>query len=62
MSDIEAEVMPGVWLTPRLLAGKTLWFWQCQVCPDSFGPLTNRKGADLGARAHRHRDDATVTR
>lgn len=57
MSDIEAEAAPGVWLVHRLLAGDVLWFWQCRVCPDSFGPLTSREGAEVGARAHGHRDD-----
>ena len=38
-----------------------LWFWQCRECDDGFGPLTGREGAEVGARAHRHGDDATVT-
>jgi len=54
---MEIEVVPGVWLVHRLLADKPLWFWQCRVCPDSFGPLTGREGAEVGARAHRHLAD-----
>ena len=55
--DIEIEVVPGVWLVRRILAGDVLWFWQCRTCHDSFGPLTGREGAEAGARLHRHRDD-----
>jgi len=59
MSDIEIEieVVPGVWLIHARWAGEGLWFWQCRRCHDSFGPLTTREGAEVGARAHRCRAD-----
>jgi len=57
MSDakIEIEVVPGVWLVQASWTGDVLWFWQCRECDDGFG-----EGAEVGARAHRHREDAQV--
>ena len=55
------EAAPGVWLIQASWTGEVLWFWQCRECDDGFGPLTGREGAEAGARAHRHGDDATVT-
>ena len=60
--EIEIEVVPGVWLVHAHWAGEGRYFWQCRRCHDSFGPLTNREGAEAGARAHSHRVDlATKT-
>ena len=60
MDDI--EIVPGVWLVHAYWAGEGRYFWQCRRCHDSFGPLTNREGAEAGAREHRHRADlATKT-
>ena len=60
-SRATVEVVPGVWLIQASWTGEVLWFWQCRECDDGFGPLTGREGAEVGARAHRHGDDATVT-
>ena len=51
------EIVRGVWLIQALWTGDVLWFWQCRVCDDGFGPLTGREGAEVGARAHLHLED-----
>jgi len=57
MNENGIDATPGVGLVRAPWAGPDLWYWLCVECEDAFGPLTGRDGAEVGARAHRHRDE-----